>query len=112
MFLRLQPYRQKSVSLHHSLKLASPYYGPVQVTARVEIVAYRLNLPDLAKTHPIFHVSCLKEKLGHNITPLQSLPPIDKEGNVQLEPEAILERLNLGETHGEACESSFHRSID
>lgn len=51
-----------------------------------------MDLPPEAQIHPTFHVSCLKKKLGAHVTPLTSLPLVDKEGAIQPEPEAILER--------------------
>lgn len=39
-------------------------------------VACKLNLPTEARIHPVFHVSCLKKKLGMNTTAQPILPPI------------------------------------
>lgn len=64
VLLILQPYRQKSMAMRHNMKLAPRYYGPFQVVQRVGTAAYNLNLPSTSRIHPIFHVSCLKKKLG------------------------------------------------
>eukprot|EP00253_Pinus_taeda_P022845 PITA_22845 len=40
----------------------------------------------------IFHVSCLKKVLGQQVTTVVELPPLDEEGHLVLELEAILER--------------------
>jgi hypothetical protein len=42
--------------------------------------------------HPVFHVSQLKKHLGPKVIPQQNLPLVDKEGNVVMEPEALLDR--------------------
>ena len=41
--------------------------------------------------HNIFHVSCLKKALGQQVTTATELPPMDDEGHLVLEPEAILD---------------------
>jgi len=64
VFLRLQPYIQKTLS-HKTLgKLAPKYYGPFRVIQKIGEVAYKLDLSTEAIVHPFFHVSCLKAKLG------------------------------------------------
>ncbi|XP_042958052.1 uncharacterized protein LOC122293563 [Carya illinoinensis] len=92
VFLRLQPYRQKTVALRHNLKLAPRFFGPFKILERIGTVAYRLELPSSTKIHPVIHVSCLKKKLGQNVIPLPTLPPVDSQGQVQPEPELILQR--------------------
>jgi hypothetical protein len=42
VYLKIQPYRHTSLSLHRSLKLHSKFYGPFRVLARVEELAYIL----------------------------------------------------------------------
>jgi hypothetical protein len=61
------------------------------VLEKVGAVAYKLELPEDTKIHPVFHVSCLKAKLGQSITPLQKIPPADSLGNLAPEPAEILE---------------------
>ena len=54
-------------------------------------MAYKLALPPDCLIHLVFHVSCLKPKLGAHITPIPTLPPVDDVGCLNPEPIAILQ---------------------
>ena len=66
VFLRLRPDRQISVNVHPSKKLSPRFYRPYKVLERIGYVANHLDQPPESKIHPIFHVSCLKKKLGES----------------------------------------------
>ena len=52
-------------------------------------MAYKLALPMDCSFHPVFHVSCLKLKLGSNVDPVPTLPPVTSTGVLNHEPVAI-----------------------
>ncbi|KAF5458662.1 hypothetical protein F2P56_022675 [Juglans regia] len=92
VYLRLQPYRQQSFVARRNFKLSPRFFGPFQIVQRVGQVAYKLELLPISCIHPVFHISCLKKKLGQHHSPLSSLPPVDLQGELTHEPEAILQR--------------------
>ena len=92
VYLRLQPYKQLSINTRASMKLSPRFYGPYQITERIGAVAYRLKLPEDAKIHPVFHISCLKPKLGEHESPQIQLPNTTEDGVIQAQPQAILDR--------------------
>ncbi|XP_050249176.1 uncharacterized protein LOC126696484 [Quercus robur] len=55
-------------------------------------VAYMFDLPPTSGIHPVFHISCLKAKLGQHINPIPTLPPVDSQGHLSPEPIAILQQ--------------------
>uniref|UniRef100_A0A2N9EWI0 Reverse transcriptase domain-containing protein n=1 Tax=Fagus sylvatica TaxID=28930 RepID=A0A2N9EWI0_FAGSY len=53
------------------------------------------SLNSNARIHPVFHVSCLKMKLGQSILPLPELPPVDLMGQLTPEPTQVLHHMNI-----------------
>eukprot|EP00253_Pinus_taeda_P029747 PITA_29747 len=91
VFLRLQPYKQTSLTDKGRQKLSPKFYGPYQILQRIEEVVYKLALPPTAKIHPVFHVSCLKKVVGNNCRIQTSLPELDEEGSIWLQPEQVVD---------------------
>ncbi|XP_070015252.1 uncharacterized protein [Nicotiana sylvestris] len=60
VFVKLQPYRQSTLSISPYHKLTSKYFGPYPIIERVGAVAYKLLLPLEVQIHPTFHISQLK----------------------------------------------------
>uniref|UniRef100_A0A0A8XUE5 Tf2-1-like SH3-like domain-containing protein n=1 Tax=Arundo donax TaxID=35708 RepID=A0A0A8XUE5_ARUDO len=58
---------------------------------KVGRVAYKLQLPDNAQIHPVFHVSQLKKHLGAQAVPQVNLPLVTTEGYIKIEPISVLQ---------------------
>jgi len=87
VYLKIHPYRMKSLATRVNQKLSARFYDPFEVVERIGEVAYRLKLPQSAKIHLMFHVSLLKKSIGPSLSP-QPLPTTLTEDNelvVQLE---------------------------
>ncbi|OIT19855.1 hypothetical protein A4A49_55317, partial [Nicotiana attenuata] len=74
VYLKIQPYRQVTLSSSHFSKLSTKYYGSYQILQKIGPVAYQLSLPPQLLLHPTFHVSQLK--LCQNLPTNISHPPV------------------------------------
>lgn len=88
VFLKLQPYVQTSLRQFKYSKLGPKYFGPFLVIEKVGQVAYKLDLPNEAQIHPVFHVSLLKPARGNHAT----LVPLPTTPRFFLQPRAIIDR--------------------
>ena len=73
-FLKLQPYIQTSVAPRANHKLSFKFFGPFPIIAKVNDVAYKLQLPPDSTVHPVFHVSMLRRALLPGIEATPELP--------------------------------------
>ena len=59
VFVKVKP-RNNSFKLGSCAKLAPRYCEPLEILARVGLVAYQLALPPNIRIHNVFHISILK----------------------------------------------------
>uniref|UniRef100_A0A803NIE6 Tf2-1-like SH3-like domain-containing protein n=1 Tax=Cannabis sativa TaxID=3483 RepID=A0A803NIE6_CANSA len=64
MFVKLIPYRQKTLAARRNEKISPHYFVPCEVLARIKEVAYKLQLPVTSSIHYIFHISPLRRAHG------------------------------------------------
>jgi hypothetical protein len=91
VYLKLQPHVQSSVAYRTNQKLAFKYYGPFQVLQRIGNVAYKLDLPETSRIHPVVHVSQLKRHIASSIQATTDLSSVCTDPSQALVPEAFLE---------------------
>ncbi|XP_068639506.1 uncharacterized protein [Aristolochia californica] len=90
VWLCLQPYRQLSLSASKHHKLSPKFYGLFHIVDRVGSIAYRLQLPQDAKIHDVFHISLLKPFKGGLTSVASPLPPLE-DGCVLPTPAFVLQ---------------------
>ncbi|KAK7281730.1 hypothetical protein RIF29_09972 [Crotalaria pallida] len=102
VYLKIRPHRQGSMPTRLHPKLAARYYGPYLVLKQVGAVAFKLQLPECARIHPVFHVSQLKRAVGGHVVE----PELPKELEVDAalyQPESVLASRTITQ-HGEQIE--------
>ena len=90
VYLKIQPYRQRSLENCRNEKLAPKYYGPYEVLKKIGAVAYKLKLPSYATIHPVFHVSQLRNAVGATHLPQPLLLQLAADMELQVEPVDVL----------------------
>lgn len=55
VYLKVRPYRQKTLSRKRCEKLSPKFFNPFLILNRIGNVAYRLQLPSEAQIHDVFH---------------------------------------------------------
>ena len=71
------------------------YFGPFPIVAKIGSVPYKLQLPDAAKIHPVFHISHLKPFKGIPQEQYMPLPLITTDTGPVIALIAILQTRSI-----------------
>ncbi|KAJ0085188.1 hypothetical protein Patl1_07421 [Pistacia atlantica] len=91
VFLKLHPYRQQIVFKRASPKLAHRFYKPFAIEKRISKVAYQLQLLVGSRIHLVFQVSLFKKKIGDSSASCPTLPPLNDNSAIIIEPKEIID---------------------
>jgi hypothetical protein len=100
VYLKLQPFRLTAFGINQHIKLSTKFYGPFRIIEKIGPAAYKLQLPESADIHPVFHVSQLKQHLGPKSVPQDNLPLVTKDGYIRTEPHTVLDTRALHHRDG------------
>jgi hypothetical protein len=88
VYVKLQPYRQTSLSGAKYHKLYKCFYGSFLIIERIVNVAYKLSLPP-SKIHDIFRCSLLKAHEGPPPSSINQLPLCPIEQHPIISPQKL-----------------------
>lgn len=90
VYLKLQPYRLRSLAKRINRKLSPHYYGPYEIVEKISPVAYKLLLPTTSQVHPVFHIPLLKKCVSSKVV-AQPLPvALTADCELQAQPAEVL----------------------
>jgi hypothetical protein len=92
-----------------SRKLYPRFLGPFKIIKQVNDVAYKLDLPDHMKIHPVFHVNLIKPYIQGK-TPMPPQPPLPEliDGHYEWEVYRILSHRSVPYHTGAKGRSKGH----
>jgi hypothetical protein len=96
VWLRLQHRPAAGIAPLKFSKLSPRYFEPYKIIEKIGELAYRLQLPEKARIHNVFHVALLKKFQGTPPVSMVPLPPL-QHGRILATPAKVMKaRLNRG----------------
>ena len=97
VYLKVQPYRQKTLANRINEKLGLRFYGPHKILQKIGQAAYKLDLPKDYQILPVFHVSQLTKAEGvGNLNNTVVAPPLTADLEILMTPADILQVRQQG----------------
>ncbi|WVZ18576.1 hypothetical protein V8G54_005898 [Vigna mungo] len=94
VYLKIRPHRQSTMPTRLHPKLSTRYFGSFKILQQVGNVAFRLELPESARIHSVFHASQLKKAVGDQKVEKNLLEELQAEGPAFL-PAKILQHRQI-----------------
>ena len=93
MYLKVSPWKG-ILRFGKKGKLSPRYIGPYEITERIGLLAYRLDLPlELSRIHNVFHISMLRKYVPHHSHVIRPEPvQLQTDLTYAAEPVQILSR--------------------
>ena len=93
MYLKVSPWKG-ILRFGKKGKLSPRYIGPYEITERIGLLAYRLDLPpELSRIHNVFHISMLRKYVPHRSHVIRPEPvELQTDLTYAAEPVQILSR--------------------
>ena len=91
VYLKLQLYVQSSIAPRSNQKLSYRFFGPYKILARVGSMAYKLDLSEQSKIHPVVHVSQLKQHIPPTTQVSTDSSTVITDEAIPILPVAVLE---------------------
>ena len=91
VWLKLRPYRLRSLARKVNEKLSPRFYSPFEVLEKNGQISYYIKLLNTARIHNVFHVSLLKPFRGTEYKGQHLPPQLLEDMELLVSPENILQ---------------------
>lgn len=100
VYLKLLSYVQMTTTRCSNQKLLFKYFGPSPILQKAGAVAYKFQLPETRKIHPVVHVALLKKAVPPASEVCSDLPDDCANSDQVVQSEAVLDRRVINHSEG------------